>query len=85
VSAGEGGGEGGRRGGEGGNKCVHADATQRPRGRHVFVLTLFFPHPQTVKTCPWGKCGCGRRSVDVCGRPDEKDVRTVIFIQKRPF
>jgi hypothetical protein len=43
---------------------------------------LFLPRPQTVKTrpqvkpLPWGKCGCGQTSADV---------RTVIFIQKRPL
>jgi hypothetical protein len=61
---------------------VHA----RPRGRTVTsprgrtgasARTQFLPRPR-VKLRP-------RVNVDARGRPDEKDVRMDIFIQKRPL
>jgi hypothetical protein len=51
----------------------------------------FLPHPRTVKTRPGGKRGrgvnadAGGRPDDVRGRPDETDVRTVIFTVGRPL
>jgi hypothetical protein len=45
----------------------------------------FLPHPRTVKSVHRVNAVAAGRPDDVRGRSDEKDVRTVIFIQKRPL
>jgi hypothetical protein len=95
-SRGEGrGGEGGR-GGEDGSAsarmpmsarmlgCVRADAPC-PRGRSpASARTQFLPCPR-VKSHPRVNADAGGRLDDVRGHPDEKDIQTDIFIQKRPL
>jgi hypothetical protein len=100
ASGGEGGGEGEGEGRDGrrevsssartllcprGRMCASARTGSRPRGRWgasarrepAFVRTRFLPRPR-VKLRP-------RVNADAGGRLDEKDVRTDIFIQKRPL
>jgi hypothetical protein len=64
---------------------VHADAGFRPHGRWVVsTRTLFLLRLRTVKTRPRVNRIRGVNA-DAGGLPHEKDVRTVIFIQKRPL
>jgi hypothetical protein len=69
---------------------VGAGAGPRPRGRTAAsARTRFLPRPcvkprPRVKPHPRVKPR-PRVNADVRGRPDEKDVRTDIFIQKRPL
>jgi hypothetical protein len=69
---------GGRERGEGeGGRCVRADALVSVRTR--FLLRL------RVKPRRRVNADAGGRPEDVRERLDEKDVRTDIFIQKRPL
>jgi hypothetical protein len=64
---------------------MHPRRRPCPRGRIVMsARTRFLPRPR-VKPRLWVNADAGRRPDDVRGRLDEKDVRTDIFIQKRPL
>jgi hypothetical protein len=58
-------------------------ASARVRG-HGPARTRFLLRPRVIPR-PRVTADVGGRPDDVRGRPDEKDVRTEIFIQKRPL